>query len=108
MRFERSENMDFFRPSAKLGGSDNTRMTAANINKDSEERLKGIKEKRKDRREKINTANGSDRNETNSIMRENDKLRKNKDMTRKEFNRSERRDLSRLGFNTKSNPMKNN
>lgn len=96
--------MDFFRPTSKIGNNENTRMTAANINKDSEDRLKNIQEKRKDRREKINNRNGSYGNNDNDYMKENDTLRKNKEMTRKEFKRNERRDLNRLGLTTKPKP----
>lgn len=89
--------MDFFRPSPKGGNDKNSKLTGANIEKSTEERLKNLKEKRKERRDKINEKS-SHFKEDNSYFKETEALRKDKTLTRKEYHKQERKDITRLGL----------
>ena len=90
--------MDFFKPNPSGGNDKHSKLTGANIQKSTEDRMKNLKEKRKERREKINEKSSYFTKEDNSYFKEADALRKNKSLSRKEYHKQERKDISRLGL----------
>lgn len=87
--------MKFFKPMPNNGKNSESKLTGANITQDSEDRLKAIKEKRKDRRDKLNEKTN------NTNFADQNSFRKNKELSRKEYMQKERRSLSRLGLTKK-------
>lgn len=95
--------MDFFKPSGNNGDGKNNKITGANIHKSTEDRLKSMKEKRLDRREKINKHVSNSNDNDNSYFKETEKLRKNKELSRSDYQKQERKDISRLGLRKNKN-----
>lgn len=93
--------MDFFRPNFNSGDTkNNTKMTGANITKGTEERLQNLKEKRKERREKINEKSSYfSKDKKFEYFNETEALRKDKSLNRSGYQKKERYYMNRLGIN---------
>jgi hypothetical protein len=91
--------LDFFKPTSKSSRFDNSKITGASIHRETENRMKDIKERRKYRRQQIN--NRTHQNSTSSSEASKNTLnvfRKDKDLTRTELRRKENKDISRFGI----------
>lgn len=86
--------MKFFKPIKKNGIEKKTKSTSKNIREEEENRLNEIKKKRSERRDKINNKANEEKNKNFDFMKEFEAIRK-KGVTRKEFQKQERKEFNR-------------
>ena len=90
--------MRFFKPNRSVEKPSNTKFTGANIRQEQEDRMKMVKEKRNERRDKV--MRGTEGEKT-GFMKELEARREG--TSRLEFNRQERKEQYRMGIQRNEN-----